>query len=1628
MKILTFCCFQAFTVEITAPDAAISWTGCAVFLFSTSECNIIQRDGRNIVRLLGSYSESQVVGRVLVGNAMGKIKLNAVTVLNVALVDAVLDTLVLKQVRTDYTIATGVVKSTDNVFIPSRRLLQAGLLTPRRRMLSVIPVSGVWGDTSGDGVFNVMDVLFLQSYLTVSVFSGDQNICAGTCQLQSTLSAWQVLQLKAIRNPNEQGTVPDGSDVLFLLRVLAGKIVFLSKLYSEVHSGGFSIFMSFLDYSGRENPANMQAHVVLNTRLNLNVTFDSYFASYEDNHTLSVQCVNSQNDARGGLMISTQSTAFTFTEDLVPFTIVINVFDIFGQTSADRTFSFLPFSPVDYISIVKTNTSFVRPVDVLVIPVFKCINLCDDQTIFLDYVQGSVVWVDDNTIEASFALEKPVPEHWYASLPEYTVTWTQPLLTQTVNTPNRVGIMVGSSFNSTFITPGNTVMGLYRLDGASLLNAYGGEAYKNVFFASGGSAKLLLESPMVSRGTLNLSVVVLDVLGSDTSESFSGDIMSSTVSGIDPELISVNIRVLCRYVVLWSALGGMDDTCAVDVQETWNPPESSRKLTIVCVSYPCTLVYGGKKLTVPVLTYNLSNPRIILQKNMVSLGGKFQWRVVCTVVELKREITINKHALSMGLIRIYPPNAAIVNKDSMQAKRYGIVTVGISNATVSFNVSQGQDPVIGIRIMLVTGMSMKSTADKATVSVETGNILAGNVFHLWVFAQTRGGFTVQLDLNSDADNVTMERTVDSVIISPLDKSCSVRQDAAFFNGTIMLVTYRFYTAAAVAVIYPLVPVGMTVCCSIKATYPGSRLDGLGQYSSVFTPSDIKIVFMYHPDASMDPADPRITVDYDTRIFALRAGNWSVRDTATAGGYVIAFMYTHPGTLVTVNTTLFVLISDAGVMQVRPEADIALHRIHCVALFESTLLQAFISVGQDLLDVTDRIRLESSQPLVATVSGNKIMGMGVGKAIITVTCRGFTGSKTVNVLDDSTLIVNLANRGYHITGYINNRFPFVVAATLSTGVSVPDILLLCESIVVQGPLAVQDGFILLEGSTGDRPGSIQVTMGMCKGVNPKALIEISTEIVPVEGYIDVQVDGINGGSLTLNIRLLGVNVTSFYMELVLDQNVSVCNKGSEIAGPFACNTEDWERVAVIGGANVHGIEHGGVVAVLVLKRPALWLSGIVEGVQNGLRIHSNIVTGVYGRPLESRKFPIMPLVDSVSLDRQYSSLVYGSKAVTVSDLETTLMVLVHKQRVMDARVYSNDFELSAMIRLLDRALDPDTSSSVVFVLFRTDQLPVIPDSVQTDEGLLVPAKHLRDGWYVVEWRQKMPELNFSVSFTVTTLGGGDVLGRRVTIEYPGIVRTGVVMSKCPRGAYDTATILASFVLEGSGSIPVGSDAAQSLACHLQVAARRVDISRDSSGKMSVTVAVESFARLYQVNLVIMNDIFLSEWLSQYRFNHSRIDRTQLRYVNLTAEERLPCPAGFFFNQNGSYQPLPQHSVAGPDCGQWVCMEQYSRTEESCVPIDVSSNLFWTCVFILFVFMFTVAFVIACAQFVLWKGPEEIVEMDDGEVMAAVEEEKAEDDLMSKQQASLFQDVNTIILDDYSQHMLSEMFSNMKGEED
>jgi hypothetical protein len=75
------------------------------------------------------------------------------------------------------------------------------------------------------------------------------------------------------------------------------------------------------------------------------------------------------------------------------------------------------------------------------------------------------------------------------------------------------------------------------------------------------------------------------------------------------------------------------------------------------------------------------------------------------------------------------------------------------------------------------------------------------------------------------------------------------------------------------------------------------------------------------------------------------------------------------------------------------------------------------------------------------------------------------------------------------------------------------------------------------------------------------------------------------------------------------------------------------------------------------------------------------------------------------------------------------------------------------------------------------------------------------------------------------------------------------------------------------------------------------------------------------------------------------------------------------------------------------------------------------------------VIVCAQFLLWRSPDERINFDEDVTLVNMDhakDEYEEDDLDIKQDETK-DNVNSIILDEASMIMVGEMFSPMDGED-
>jgi hypothetical protein len=208
--------------------------------------------------------------------------------------------------------------------------------------------------------------------------------------------------------------------------------------------------------------------------------------------------------------------------------------------------------------------------------------------------------------------------------------------------------------------------------------------------------------------------------------------------------------------------------------------------------------------------------------------------------------------------------------------------------------------------------------------------------------------------------------------------------------------------------------------------------------------------------------------------------------------------------------------------------------------------------------------------------------------------------------------------------------------------------------------------------------------------------------------------------------------------------------------------------------------------------------------------------------------------------------------------------------------------------------------------------------------------------------------------------------------------------------------------------------------MRVAARRILVSQDSQGRLSLAVAVESFNRLSETNFAVMNDWFADTFLPLLNFTAWRIDRDGVAFINDTADPRRPCAPGLYQDPTGAMVPLPMHADPGVDCVDFACQEGYQRADLACVPASLPADLMWTVV-VLVLGLVAAGMILLCVlQLACRPGPAEEVRFDPGEEPAPPETEKEpdEDDEMTEVDLDA---VGRVWLDDYSRSMIEGEFS-------
>lgn len=1608
---------HSYILEIYISEAAFESLDCTCGALPNSQCGVVSRDGQTFCRSVGAFAASQLTGRLLLTEVKGKVLLNALATARVVLLQAVLADSVVSAREYNFVLKLGSPSALAPVITRRRVLLSSSMDVQTR----------AYGDTDGDGRFTSADVLFLEYYIVVSVFKTQQTIClpiAGAeCQSVKSLSPWQLMQMKPVRNPNRPASRPDGSDVLFLLRVLAGKAFFLASLEVVAKPGFISFQFSLCDYTQDCSPPSAGAQVLIAAPGNRYIAFTSQSSYDVSSGTITVDCLRAEG---GDFTVTTLPTTVTVDEALVGFRVVTQTLDQFGSQdvsiSNNGRFTFTPVGPVDFFNIIASEDSLLEEIAVVdYLPTTICQVLCDDPGLFLDSSLGTPVWIN----ETSFSVGYPHPNapifqgFWKVFQFSQATTLTPPVQNLFISNPaaSSTGfVWVGGRFNMTVSPPAGIIMAVFRIQSNSpVVGVFGGgELYDNMLLVNtriSPTATVCFEASSV--GAQETSVLMVDSFP-DKPVSLSNPPTKVTQQVLDPFVARLEVRPQCLLVILWTKVGGIrDDPCVVLITPIWSPQtQQSSNMSYTCTTYPCVLQVLGQTVRPVIATAIPFQPGIVIQKPTISLGQRSQWRVVCILSSsgIQKE-TITQRALDAGMIKVQPANALLINPGSIAGAKIGSATISFAGVAVRINVTGSVNPPRSLRgfafssitFSLRPGSSPKE--GQITANFQTGPLRAGHKAYLFLQALYSGGYALLLDPRPRADNITVVNATSDVVVSQVDGSITILPGAK--GGTdrpLVTVRYRGVLLTITATVTAVQPVGIRACCNISVAGPSSPLFGLANYPSQFSVTDLAVLFTGQSNYTpIDLLDPRISLGFDPSFldFSSSDKTWTVKSGALGGREtIIVVSYSHPVSLAALQTSLRVTLINSSGLEVKPQ-ELMLRRIHCSSnVFESfSKFQIFLKVwgGDQVLLPMQDLTLTSSVPTIVSVQASSVTGLRVGEAILTVQARGLEATCRVLVLDQSVPLKTLTihSPASSVKGLVGATIPILVGGVLEGGTELMDIRFLGPVLSVRtGPLSLLGSTLVIRGNTPPfHPAMVQVDLLACPSLetNLTAVRPVHVQLTPAitarqpadvllqliqrgeEGYLSIQ--------LITNGMVLG-----FYIQIQTDiQTQPILCVPGETPVVFADCTPDAPTrggVIIAGAWGRPFLAPAGKGMELFLIQPipsTVW--GFVEVFTGMSVIRVPITAGQFGAPSPvnpvAELVPGMPLVDTSVLFRGYSEVFHWpSVSQSVRTALFNLLFLVYKQRNVDPRMYSNDFELSAMFQVTDRFLQADASQTQIMVSFHTDQLPVISGGqyLPAQKVLRVPATHVQDGWYVVEWRQRIPMLTLNVSFDVSTTYTDIVWPWEITTP----LETGRVLPDCPRTATSTGTFLATYYLSGN----VSQALIDYLACHIKVAARRIQVSGPTSdGKIALSVTLESLERVHQANQVIMSDLVADQLLPLNAYNtnititaqdvSTGIERVGIAYINDTRDPPTPCPTGFYFSKNGSYVRLPVHASPGLDCYDITCAEGYIifkelEADSKCIPNPVTMDIIWICVSLILLLIAFVSLLVLCVHCIRRKN--------------------------------------------------------------
>lgn len=833
------------------------------------------------------------------------------------------------------------------------------------------------------------------------------------------------------------------------------------------------------------------------------------------------------------------------------------------------------------------------------------------------------------------------------------------------------------------------------------------------------------------------------------------------------------------------------------------------------------------------------------------------------------------------------------------------------------------------------------------------------------------------------------------------------------------------------------PAALTVCCDLVVAQTSARLSRY--FPSVFV---VSAMTLDPGNVSLDAVDPRVQFLYDATlleyepeqgIFRVLSGvSWA------SGRTGIDVIYTHPGTLGLLRAHVVVRLAEVASLRLTP-AVLEIRRVHCAqTVFRNATIRGELVLSQELgvvplwqeniqeVSVGD---LSIVELLGGFIQGSFLVrGLSPGVSDIRVDAYRLQGSIRVIVLKESDRFDSYdLQTPLILSACLGQSVPIPVTGRLEDGTVLTQLERFLPAAVVNtvGPVQAQPGnlSLLILGNTAlddSSLGHVSLHMPACQG-SPEITVQaiLRTRLVacvdPYHQAADVEISPTLGGGVVL--RLVGREIMAFYVHVRVDPSPDTSCRPL-VAGDCSVGQDSTVIVAGVAPRPTDTLE----IAVVSPVGRTLW--GFVEVFAGISPIRVPVIAGrIGGLPFADpvkTLMPVLPVVDTAVL----------SRSVSDDQARYTLDLMTDRQRLVDPRFYSHSGELSLMFRVTDRFLAPDDSRTQIHVIFPASSLPVLPDAVPLPGGgQRVPAPHVSDGWYAVQWQGSVPAVTLDLEFHVATS-----TSRRPQVwPWPGIT-LGLPFRDCPRAATQHASFLSRYrVFLSSQNFEW---VAMRLVCAVHVPRRRIRFSGfngTGAGWGELSLELESFIRVQEVREQIMSPWFKAilsmipplpalSMIKRGRVLPIPESPVQgghlLAYINDTKDGPTACPPGVYFSRNGTYVHLPMHSVAGEDCYGMKCVHGYRLQDQSCVPEDISMDVVWICVTVISSFVSFVVCIFCCVRMArvsrTSESPKAAQDQPMGEGgMPVVMEQDPFDDVFPEHEWGC-----RVQLDDYSSTMLDD----------